>query len=75
MKLQLDQIPDGDLPCRDDEREQIRQYVTNGIKNSGSSSSLYISGMPGTGKTANTMQVISKIRKTIKFDFVLINAM
>jgi Cdc6-like AAA superfamily ATPase len=55
MKLQLDQIPDGDLPCRDDEREQIRQYVTNGIKNSGSSSSLYISGMSGTGKTATTM--------------------
>jgi origin recognition complex subunit 1 len=56
-KLQLSAIPDS-LPCRDKERKMIIDYIENGLKNKGSSSSLYISGMPGTGKTATTLEVI-----------------
>ena len=43
---------------------------------------MYISGMPGTGKTATTVDTISKIieesrnsRKKRKFEFLHINAM
>jgi len=56
--LQLNAKPDS-LPCRDKEQQDITQYLKDGIKNRGAMSSLYISGMPGTGKTATTLQVIS----------------
>ncbi len=76
QKLQLNAIPDF-LPCRDKEREQITNYIKEGLKNHGSSSSLYISGMPGTGKTATTLEVIESLRRTkkYKFKFLHINAM
>ena len=45
------------------------------MKNKGSSSSLYISGMPGTGKTATTMEVIRDLKQRYPFSFVPINAM
>ena len=50
----MNSIPD-ELPCRENEQELIKQYIIEGIENNGSSSSLYISGMPGTGKTASTL--------------------
>lgn len=53
-------IPD-DLPCREKEKGRIIEFVEAGIKAEGSSTSLYISGMPGTGKTATTMEVLKKI--------------
>jgi len=37
-----------------------------GVTNQGSSSSLYISGMPGTGKTATTLEVVKNILKEKK---------
>ena len=74
QKLQLNAIPD-ELPCRDDERVKITEYIKQGLENKGSSSSLYVSGMPGTGKTVTTMQVIAKLRKKFNFDFLQINAM
>jgi Cdc6-like AAA superfamily ATPase len=37
-----------------------------GITNQGSSSSLYISGMPGTGKTVTTLETIKNILKEKK---------
>ena len=54
QKLQLNAISD-ELPCRDDERKKILEYIKSGLKQMGSSSSLYISGMPGTGKTVTTL--------------------
>lgn len=53
----------------------IVDYVKHGLKNKGSSSSLYISGMPGTGKTATTMEVIRNMKTKYKFSFLAINAM
>ena len=78
-KLQLNSIPK-ELPCRDAERKQIVDYLKMGIEGRGSSSSLYVSGMPGTGKTATTLEVlrelIPKYKRTKKsFDFIHINAM
>lgn len=76
-QLQLNSIPNY-FPCREKEQDQITSYLREGIANCGQSSSLYISGMPGTGKTATTLHIISKLRKSksIKeFDFIHINAM
>ena len=50
-KLQLNSIPK-ELPCREKEIKRITHYLSSGLSHKGSSSSLYISGMPGTGKTA-----------------------
>lgn len=61
QKLQLNAVPEV-LPCREKERAQIIEYITSGVKNKGSSSSLYISGMPGTGKTATTLEVIKHLK-------------
>ena len=73
-KLQLSAIPDK-LPCRENERDKIVEYIKQGLKNKGSSSSLYISGMPGTGKTATTMELIRDLKAKYKFSFLSINAM
>ena len=72
--LQLNAIPE-ELPCREEERKIITEYLLNGIQNNGSSSSLYISGMPGTGKTATTLEIVRNLRKKQKFEFIHINAM
>lgn len=80
--LQLNAVPDF-LPCREKERNYITDFLINGIHNGGSSSSLYISGMPGTGKTATTLEIIKRMRTTEfmrknklrPFDFIHINAM
>lgn len=73
-KLQLNSIPK-ELPCRDHERDIIRDYLKQGIMNKGSSSSLYISGMPGTGKTATTLEIMRQFISKKKFEFIHINAM
>ena len=59
-KLQLNSMPKT-LPCREQEINKIRDYIQNGVQNKGSSSSLYISGMPGTGKTATTLEVVKQM--------------
>ena len=51
----------------------IRTFLEHGIRGLGSSTSLYIAGMPGTGKTLTTLQVIQSFREQV--DFVQINAM
>lgn len=65
------------LPCRHSEKEVITEFIISGLRNKGSSTSLYISGMPGTGKTATTLEVIKKIRnqQDYQFKFVYLNGM
>ena len=46
------------LPCREKEQETICNYIKNGLNTNGNYSSLYISGMPGTGKTESVNRVI-----------------
>lgn len=52
--LQLSSLPKN-LPCREQEQERITNFIREGVENKGSSTMLYISGMPGTGKTATTL--------------------
>jgi origin recognition complex subunit 1 len=48
------------LPCRDAQFENICNFIESTIRDC-TSSSIYISGVPGTGKTATVMQVYSVI--------------
>ena len=73
-------IPDK-LPCRDEEKWKIKNFIDTGIETRGSSSSLYISGMPGTGKTATTLEILRHIEQNakeyrdIKIKIIKINGM
>lgn len=80
-KEEYDIIPEENLPCRDKELKIIYDYIKKGLDTKGSYSSLYISGMPGTGKTACVQSTIMKIKneadksKVPPFDSYYINAM
>ena len=55
----------GSMPCRESERAKIYDFVEQAI-NEGSACrgrSMYISGVPGTGKTATVREVIRALRK------------
>ena len=65
--LQLSSVP-AKLECREKEREKIMQFTKNAIGGYGGASSclgnsLYISGVPGTGKTATVREVIRTLRQ------------
>jgi Cdc6-like AAA superfamily ATPase len=50
------------LPCREKEQEIIYSYIKKGLETKGSYTGLYISGMPGTGKTACVTTMINKLK-------------
>ena len=54
------------LPCREKEQEIIYDYIKKGLETNGNYSSLYIAGMPGTGKTACVINVINIIEEELK---------
>ena len=63
-KKQMDEenkIFDKFLPCRKEEQMKIYEYIKNGLKTNGNYHSLYIGGMPGTGKTECIRNVIEII--------------
>jgi Cdc6-like AAA superfamily ATPase len=72
--INFDQIEEEDeeeenvefLPCREKEQETIYSYVKKGFLTSGGYTGLYISGMPGTGKTACVKTVLSKLKQEAK---------
>eukprot|EP00448_Togula_jolla_P030223 CAMPEP_0170646076 /NCGR_PEP_ID=MMETSP0224-20130122/43433_1 /TAXON_ID=285029 /ORGANISM="Togula jolla, Strain CCCM 725" /LENGTH=490 /DNA_ID=CAMNT_0010977361 /DNA_START=30 /DNA_END=1503 /DNA_ORIENTATION=- len=69
-------VSGGRLPCRRAEQEQIRTHISSSVKQGGSRQVLYVSGMPGTGKTASVLEIVrQESRKTSKFKFVHMNAM
>ena len=49
------------LPCREKEQKKIYNYIQEGLQTNGNYNSLYIAGMPGTGKTACVKTVINII--------------
>ncbi|KAF4758836.1 Origin recognition complex, subunit 1, partial [Perkinsus olseni] len=60
-KLQLSNIPEA-LPCRDDERRRVYGFLWEAVNTGGAGNVLYISGMPGTGKTATVMGVVGELK-------------
>ena len=60
-KLYLSHTPDS-LPCREREFDEIYLFVEGLIK-AKSGACIYISGVPGTGKTATVLSVINAIQR------------
>ncbi|KAJ3247618.1 Origin recognition complex, subunit 1 [Chytriomyces hyalinus] len=77
--LHVSHVPD-DLPCRDSQFEQVYTFLTSAIEKGGGEC-IYISGVPGTGKTATVRQVVKTLKEQVeeeslpKFTFIDINGM
>lgn len=77
--LQLNAIPPA-LPCRDQQRDEIFDFLCEAVS-TGTGKCLYISGVPGTGKTVTVHQVVramqelSRLGELPAFQFVEINGM
>ena len=54
------------LPCRKMEQDQIYDYIKKGLQTNGNYSSLYIAGMPGTGKTASVKTIVNILESELK---------
>ncbi|CAD8125328.1 unnamed protein product [Paramecium sonneborni] len=68
-------IPD-EILCRDQEKILITRFIEDGIKNNGQKQALYISGVPGIGKTATVLEIKNQLlSKKLNFDFIYFNAM
>ena len=78
--LQLSHVPKS-LPCREKERKQVMHFLKSAVERGGLGSALYISGMPGTGKTATVMEVIRTLKENARrglnpdFEFIELNGM
>uniref|UniRef100_A0A915Q8D4 Origin recognition complex subunit 1 n=1 Tax=Setaria digitata TaxID=48799 RepID=A0A915Q8D4_9BILA len=75
-RLHTSEIPER-LPCREAEFEQICAFIKESITNDAVSQAMYISGVPGTGKTATVLQAVRHLKTKCfsAFDFVMVNAM
>lgn len=78
-KLHVASVPDS-LPCREDEFSQIFLTLESAI-NAGTGTCVYISGTPGTGKTATVREVIAQLElrsddgELAPFKFLEVNGM
>ena len=74
--LKLSVLPEN-LPCRETETAVIRNFINTAVKAPGQSGNvLYISGVPGAGKTASVLSVVNSLKeKQPLFNFVHINSM
>lgn len=61
-RLHVSVIP-GTLPCRSVEKDKIMSYLRDGIKRGGHVRPLYISGMPGSGKTACFLAALKSLEQ------------
>ena len=79
LRLHVGAVPDS-LPCREDEFAQVLSF-TEGKIFDGTGGCMYISGVPGTGKTATVKEVIRTLQSYTDmgdlpaFDFIEINGM
>jgi origin recognition complex subunit 1 len=78
-RLHVSSVPDS-LPCREDEFASVYSHLEAAIYE-GTGSCIYISGTPGTGKTATVREVVAQLNASVQaeelddFIFVEINGM
>ena len=69
------------MPCREAERAEVLSFLRQAIKLGGTGRGLYISGVPGTGKTATVYEVARVLKAQVRarelpsFRFIEINGM
>nr|XP_033771887.1 origin recognition complex subunit 1 isoform X2 [Geotrypetes seraphini] len=79
LRLHVSAVPES-LPCREQEFQDIYNYVESKLID-GTGGCMYISGVPGTGKTATVQEVIRSLQRTVdedelpSFQFIEINGM
>ena len=79
-RLHVSVLPDK-MPCRETETDTIKEYITRCINKGGRNKPMYVSGLPGTGKTACVSAVVKRLRAesaTLSlpmFEFVVINGL
>jgi len=79
-RLTLSAVPKS-LPCRENERARIDSLLRGAVWGGGGAPVVYISGMPGTGKTATVREVATALKaearlgKVPPFTFVELNGM
>ena len=79
VKLHVSAVPET-LPCRENEYADIRCFVESKVLD-GTGGCMYISGVPGTGKTATVQQVIRDLQEEQEleeipaFQYLSINGM
>lgn len=61
VRLHVSAVPDS-LPCRDQEFADIYSFVKSKLLD-GTGGCMYISGVPGTGKTATVMEVLHYLKQ------------
>jgi len=78
-RLHVSSIP-GCLPCRDDKFQSIFEFVHDRMV-SGNGGCMFVSGVPGTGKTATVMEVVTTLQEMAEddeidqFNLVQVNGM
>ncbi|XP_042212573.1 origin recognition complex subunit 1-like [Homarus americanus] len=78
-RLHVSAVPDS-LPCREDEFQDIYSFVEGKLMDN-TGGCMYISGVPGTGKTATVREVVKLLRDCSNegvlpsFTFLEVNAM
>jgi len=71
----------GRLSGRESEQAGIEHFLHDAVSTGGRSQVLYVSGMPGTGKTASVLEVVARLEKASetgrlpKFTFLHVNGM
>ncbi|NXI39773.1 ORC1 protein, partial [Galbula dea] len=79
LRLHVSAVPES-LPCREEEFQDIYNFVESKLID-GTGGCMYISGVPGTGKTATVHEVIRRLQQAAEnddlppFQFVEINGM
>jgi origin recognition complex subunit 1 len=77
QRLHVSAVPDS-LPCREEEFAEVFSYVESKLR-SGDGGCYYISGVPGTGKTATVMEAVRLLEETRddypEFNFYSMNGM
>ncbi|KAM6066190.1 origin recognition complex subunit 1 isoform 1-T2 [Chlamydotis macqueenii] len=79
LRLHVSAVPES-LPCREEEFQDIYNFVESKLLD-GTGGCMYISGVPGTGKTATVHEVIRCLKQAAEndelpsFQFVEINGM